>query len=88
LQSQKDEGEQLLQRTTPTIQVCNKRAAECQRLAELAETTDKRNFYLRLATTWRTIAERREFPDRTQSFIGFMSGRGQLGSGKETGRPK
>jgi hypothetical protein len=54
----------------PTVQICNKRAADFERLAGLAETTDRREFYLRLAKTWRAIAERREFTDRSQSFIG------------------
>ena len=60
----------MLRRTTPAVQLCNTRAAECERLAELAETVEKRDFYLGLVTAWRTLADQREVADRMQDFLG------------------
>ncbi len=53
----------MLRRPTPAVQLCNDRAAECERLAELAETVAKKDFYLNLATTWRRLADHASVPD-------------------------
>ena len=62
----------MLRRTTPAVHLCNTRAAECERLAELAETIEKRDFYLGLVAAWRILADKREVADRTQDFLGHI----------------
>ena len=59
----------MLRRTTPAVHLCNTRAAECERLAELAETIEKRDFYLGLVSAWRTLADQRKSTDRTEDFL-------------------
>ena len=60
----------MLRRATPAVHLCNARAAECERLAELAETIEKKDFYLGLVTAWRILADQRELADRMQDFLG------------------
>jgi len=54
------------------MMLCNDRAAESERLAELAETIAKKDFYLSLATTWRRLADQREFTARIDSMISYL----------------
>jgi len=60
----------MLTRQSPGVQVCHARIAECERLADLAETEGKRDYYLRLAENWRRLAESREFTERIERFLG------------------
>ena len=59
----------MLRRPTLAVQLCNDRAAECESLAELAQTISSKHFYLGLATTWRLLAEQRELTDRADNFL-------------------
>ena len=62
----------MLRRPSPAVQHCNDRAAECERLAELADPVAKKDFYLQLATKWRILGDQREFTARMDSIIGYL----------------
>ena len=62
----------MLQRSSPTVQHCQNRAAECERLAALAVEPQSRDDYLRLAGSWRRLAENREFVGRMERFLGYV----------------
>jgi len=64
----------MLRRPSPAVQLCDERAAECERLAQLAETIAKKDFYLSLATTWRTLGDQREFIARMDSMVSYLKG--------------
>ena len=51
----------MLQKPSPAVQYCHLRAAECERLANLASDSASREAYLRLADCWRRLAENREY---------------------------
>jgi len=62
----------MLQRSSPAVQHCQNRAAECERLAALAVEPQSRDDYLRLAGSWRRLAENREFVGRMERFLGYV----------------
>ena len=62
----------MLWRSSPAIQHCRNRAAECEHLAKLATTAENKNGYLRLANCWHKLAENREFVERMDSFLGHL----------------
>ncbi len=62
----------MLRRSTPAVEHCQKRASECEHLADLATDAQTKSDYLRLAAAWRQLAEQREFTDRMDSFLGYM----------------
>jgi hypothetical protein len=62
----------MLQQLSPAVQHCQLRAAECERLAELARTPENRNGYLRIAEAWRKLAENREFVAKLEAFLGYV----------------
>jgi len=62
----------MLQSLSPAVQHCQNRAAECERLAELAVEPQSRDDFLRLAGTWRKLAENREFVGKMERFLGYV----------------
>ena len=56
-------------RPSPTVQMCHYRAAEGERLAELADTIDKSDYYLGLAGNWRKLANSHEFTKRIDNLL-------------------
>jgi hypothetical protein len=62
----------MLQQPSPAVRHSQNRAAECERLAELASNLDSRDSYLRMAENWRRLAENREFVARMKAFIGYI----------------
>jgi hypothetical protein len=65
-------GPTMLRRPGPAIQHCQKRAAECEHLAELASNPATRISYLRLAECWRELAESHEFVEKLDNFLGYL----------------
>ena len=57
---------------SPAVQHCQNRAAECERLAALASDVEGRNNYLRLAESWRRLADNREFVMKMEAFLGYV----------------
>ena len=49
--------------------MCHYRAAEGERLAELADTIDKSDYYLGLAGNWRKLANSHEFTKRIDNLL-------------------
>ena len=62
----------MLRKPSPAVRHCQVRAAECERLAELATDTDSRNYYLRMAESGRKLAETREFVSKMEVFLGYI----------------
>jgi len=62
----------MLQRSSPAIQHCRNRTAECEHLAELATTPETKSDYLRLAASWLKLGDNREFVERMDSFLGYI----------------
>jgi hypothetical protein len=62
----------MLTRQSPGVKHCQERIAECERLADLAETEGKRDYYLRLAENWPRLADTREFTERIERFLGNL----------------
>ncbi len=62
----------MLRRSSPAIQHCRSRAAECEHLAKLAGNPEAKSGYLRLADCWNKLAENREFVGRMDSFLGYL----------------
>jgi len=65
-------GTGMLWRSSPAIQHCRNRAAECEHLAELAGNPEAKRGYLRLANCWYKLAKNREFVERMDSFLGHL----------------
>ena len=59
----------MLQQSSPAVSHCRARAAESERLAELAQDPFLKKQYLALADTWRKLAENREFIERMNRFL-------------------
>ena len=61
----------MLQQQSAAIRHCQTRAAECERLAQLAKDPEAKTFYLRMAENWRRLAETRNFTERMDHFLGY-----------------
>ncbi len=61
----------MLNRLSPAIQHCEMRATECERLANLASDVAGRNSYLKLAASWRKLAESRDFVAKMEQYLGY-----------------
>ena len=64
----------MLWRSSPAVQHCQGRAAECNRLAELANNPETRKGYETLAESWRALAENHEFIEKMDRFLGYARG--------------
>jgi hypothetical protein len=62
----------MLWRSSPAVQHCRNRAAECKHLAELASNLETKNGYLRLAESWHMLAGNHEFVERLNNFLGSL----------------
>ena len=67
----------MLYRPSSAVEHCQRRAAECDELAALARTPDK-DCYLRLAQSWRGLAENTEFIENLDRFLGYGKGGGRV----------
>ena len=63
----------MLLKSTPAVAYCQKRACECERLAEISDTPDTKDFYLRLAANWLRLADQRQFTDRMDIFLNHIT---------------
>ncbi len=61
----------MLQQSSPAIRHCHGRAAESERLANLAQDPIIRKQYLAIAGIWRKLAENRDFVERMDRFLGY-----------------
>ncbi len=62
----------MLRQPSRAVRHCQIRAAECERLAELATDSESRDSYSRMAESWRKLAESREFVARLEAFLGYV----------------
>jgi hypothetical protein len=62
----------MLQQPSPAVRHCQLRAAECERLAELASSPGSRDYYLRMAENWRKLADNHEFVAKMKAFLGYI----------------
>jgi len=53
----------------PSPEYCHHRAAECEKLAEMATNLSTKQSYLRLADCWRQLADAHQFIDETNRFL-------------------
>jgi hypothetical protein len=63
----------MLLKSTPALAYCQRRASECERLAENSDIPDRTDFYLRLAANWLRLADQREFTDRVDIFLDHVT---------------
>ena len=59
----------MLRRNSIAVDYCLNRAAECEKLAELALGCAEGNTYRKLAASWLRLAQNADFTDRLESFL-------------------
>src|SRR5438874_12806650 len=59
----------MFQHSRSSPEHCHHRAAECERLAELATNLSTKQSYLRMADCWRRLADDRQFADEIDRLL-------------------